>query len=76
MIKLPQIGQGPAKEANTDEIQHDEAGFTNPNLHRRIYTPPDGTENRKYKIGIYGFNSYRTTEINIHDEESTVSEIP
>lgn len=76
MYKLPQIGQGPAKEANADEIQHDETGFTNPNLHRRIYTSPDGVENRKYKIGIYGFNSYRTTEIIVHDEESTVSEIP
>lgn len=47
MIKLPQIGQGPAKEANADEIQYDETGFTNPNLHRRIYTPSDGTENTR-----------------------------
>lgn len=76
MILIPKIGQGSAKEADTNDIQHDETGFTDPDLHRRIYTPPDGTENRKYKLGIYGLDSYRTTEIITHDEESTTSEIP
>lgn len=75
-IVVPQIGQGPAKEVDLEDLKHDKLGFTHPNLHRRIFTPPEGTDNRKYKLGIYGYNSYRTTEIITHDEESTTSEIP
>lgn len=61
-----------------DEVaaNKDAHGFTHPNLHRRIDTPPDGSINRKYAVGIYGADSYRTIELIAHDEESTTSEIP
>ena len=74
--KITKIGQGPAKLANDADIERDETGFTSPNLHRRIFTSPDKTENVEYKVGIHGFDSYRTTEYILHDEESTTSEIP
>ncbi len=76
ITEIPKMGQGPARETDEDDIKRDELGFTHPNLHRRIYTQPDCTANHKYSIGIYGYNSYRTTEIITHDEESTDSEIP
>ena len=67
---IPHIGQGPAKEATSEDLNRDELGFTHPNLHRRIQ------KDKKYKLGIYGYDSYRTTEIVVHDEESTTSEVP
>lgn len=70
------MGQGPSVLADDSDISHDDVGFTHPNLHRRIYTPPDATDNKTYKIGIFGVDSYRTTETYIHDEESTTSEVP
>ena len=30
------MGQGPAKLASDEDLERDEVGFTNPNLHRRI----------------------------------------
>lgn len=66
------------------DYQRDRNGYTNPNLHRRIETPSIVTDEDKaqgildydYKLGIYGLNSYRTTEVITHDEESEISEIP
>lgn len=75
-MDIPKIGQGPAEEANAEDLEKDNIGFTNPNLHRRIFTSPEGTSGHSYKVGIYGYDSYRTTEITLHDEESTTSEIP
>lgn len=79
----PKIGQGPATKVSEDATiidktaqAKDDVGFTHPNLHRRIYTPPDGSINHKYELGIQGVCSYRTTETILHDEESTTSEIP
>lgn len=81
--KYPKIGQGPAtkicedsKIIDTTTKTKDDVGFTHPNLHRRVYTPPEGTLTHKYELGIQGVYSYRTTEILAHDEESTTSEIP
>lgn len=81
--KYPKMGQGPAIKISEDSKiidkaakAKDDAGFTHPNLHRRVYTPPEGSLNHKYELGIQGVCSYRTTEILIHDEESTTSEIP
>lgn len=76
------MGQGPATkiESNSLESTKDEFGYTQPNLHRRVdpQEPNDDTETspREYKLGVYGLDSYRTTEINYHDEESETSEIP
>lgn len=71
---MPKMGQGPAVPIvpGSIEADRDEVGFTHPNLHRRI----DTQEPRKYQLGIYGLDSYRSTEINLHDEESTTDEIP
>lgn len=81
--KFPTMGQGSSSlvregEDVVDEVaaSRDANGFTHPNLHRRIDTPPDGSINRKYALGIYGLDSYRTVEYITHDEESTTSEIP
>jgi len=71
-----------------DQIAYDKdqvTGFTNPNLHRRIDPhEPKHEDNplnqelapREYRLEIKGTNSYRTTTITVHDEESTTSEIP
>lgn len=74
--QIPKMAQGPAKQATVDDTVRDTAGFTNPNLHRRILTPPDGTPDHTYKIGVYGYDSYRMTETFVHDEESRTCEIP
>ena len=78
---MPKVGQGVAKPASLEDIERDNNGFTNPNLHRRIESPgtsnlDEGILDRKYSLGIYGNDSYRTTEIVTHDENSTTSEIP
>lgn len=80
-IDNPKVGQGPAVKASEQDTHKDmEIGFTHPNLHRRIDPkPPKDTkevEIRKYNIGIYTTDSYRTTEISFHDEDSETSEIP
>lgn len=85
--KYPVIGQGPATRADADDLARDELGFTHPNLHRRIMNPgqtPPIAENpldqevapRNYKLQIQNVHSYRTTQINVHDEDSIDSEIP
>lgn len=73
--KIEPMGNGPWKEIESGSAEEsaDRSGFTHPNLHRRLSTD---TEGRKYSVGIYGLNSYRTTTIELHDEESTDSEIP
>lgn len=73
--------EGTLKPLTSEEEAKDTLGFTNPNLHRRIdpHTPTDTKEvkPREYIIGVYDkINSYRTTQIFYHDEESTTSEIP
>lgn len=81
----PQIGQGPARLANAAELARDELGFTNPNLHRRIdpQDPPAADDDRNqevaprdYDLKIQNVHSYRTTTINVHDEESIDNETP
>lgn len=82
MEKFPKTAQGEAVECSEEDIQRDELGFTNPNLHRRIdndIAPEDEKEvkPRTYNIGVWdGQNSYRTEHIYYHDEESTTCEIP
>lgn len=59
-------------------------GYTHPDLYR-IVDPQQpssvpGREDellpRSYNLGIHQFNSYRTTHIHTHDEESEDSEVP
>lgn len=80
---FPKVGQGPATKVSEDNKiidaeakAKDDVGFTHPNLHRRVNTPPEGSLHHKYELGIQSVDSYRTTEIITHDEESTTSEIP
>lgn len=81
----PVMGQGPAELATEDDLERDELGFTNPNLHRRVepHDPPiaDDPRNqeiapRSYQLNIQGVRSYRTTQINVHNEESIDDETP
>lgn len=69
------MGQGKWSQipSGSEEEAKDEAGFTNPNLHRRLDSDTNGVT---YAVGIYGTNSYRYVYIPEHDEESTTSEIP
>lgn len=76
------MAHGVAKPLSEEDKARDDLGFTHPNLHRRV-DPADPPENekevapRKYTLGVYDkLNSYRTTEIFYHDEESTTCEIP
>lgn len=73
-IKMAQGEWKPILEDDYLLLERDHIGFTNPNLHRRKseFIP----KNISYTIGVYGLNSYRTTTIQVHDEESTDSEIP
>lgn len=72
----PAIGEGPAELATPEDIERDDLGFTNPNLHRRVDPKPEGRllgedveyTNREYKFTIGHLNSYRTTTINTHNE--------
>jgi hypothetical protein len=73
--------QGPAKLATPADIDKDEIGITDPNLHRRIdedLTPlePEQVEKDTHSLLVAGTNSYRHTTHYYHDEESTTSEIP
>lgn len=53
------------------EWKRDEVGFTHPNLHRRV-----DSENTIYKISVHGLNAYRVEDIQTHDEETELTEIP
>ena len=79
-ILFPKVEQGPAKLATDEEIQRDAVGFTHPNLHRRIDPQilPESNEYhpREYQLAINSLNSYRTTTIHNHDEETELDEIP
>ena len=81
-IEFPTTAHGVAVPASEEDIQQDEHGMTNPNLHRRIdpkQPAPDSGEvaPKSYIIGVYdGLHSYRTEIIHTHDEESTTCEIP
>lgn len=80
--------QGSAVLASEEDIERDELGFTNPNLHRRIADPTEETliqaddernqelETRTYQVSIMNVNSYRTTHVNTHDEDSIDNETP
>lgn len=77
---IKRMGNGPWKEASDEDVAKDEKGFTMPNLHRRL-DPQQPTSlyevaPREYQIGVYEKDSYRTTKINTHDEESEYDEIP
>lgn len=83
--QYPMIGQGPAKLADADDLARDALGFTNPNLHRRVdpKEPPIAEDPRnqevaprEYQLNIQGLRSYRTTTINVHNEESIDDETP
>lgn len=80
-IQYPKVGQGPAAIASEEDLKKDKLGYTHPNLHRRV-DPQQPAEDsgevspRDYRLGIYSVNSYRTTRVNTHDEESSESEVP
>lgn len=85
-MSIDKLGQGPATKIDegTDEYIKDQNGFTNPNLHRRVEEPSEVSDSEKeqgildykYNLGIYGFNSYRTTETITHSEVSDETEVP
>ena len=63
-----------------DYDRHTNSKFTGPNLHRMTDPKPPHTEvevaPRDYMFSIQGYDSYRTTEVFVHDEDSTDTEIP
>lgn len=85
---FPKTAQGEAKlikddevTLNKEDVDRDNLGFTNLNLHRRIDAkkPRESsqeTSERQYILGVSNVNSYRTVKIVTHDEESSTSEVP
>lgn len=85
MKEYPVMGQGPAVPADEYDKMRDDLGFTNPNLHRRIepQDPPKAddplnqeVQPRDYSLNLQNVHSYRTTTINVHDEDSIYDETP
>lgn len=77
----PKTAQGPAVPAAEHDLEADNLGYTNPNLHRRVdpQAPEADSQEvapREYRLGVYSVNSYRTTKVNTHSESSEESEIP
>ena len=71
------VAQGVAKLANSADIARDELGYTNPNLHRRIDCDISETNRpTEYSLLVGNVNSYRTTRVTLHDEDSTTTEVP
>lgn len=69
--------------ATEEDIEADESGITNPNLHRRVdleLPDPSTQDNPPHSISygflIIGTDSYRIKYMDYHDEESDESEIP
>lgn len=63
MYDRPDIGHGNMKILTDEDLQRDENGFTNPNLHRRI-DPSQGEGEyapRDYNLFISRYDSYRLT---------------
>lgn len=80
-MEFPKTAQGAAVPADSEALEKDEIGFTNPNLHRRVDPQPPAPDSgevapRDYILSVQGVNSYRTEIIYTHDEESTTCEIP
>lgn len=72
------MAQGPAKKASQEDLEKDELGFTNPNLHRRI--ADDVQEEgevapRDYTVLVGGTNSYRTTTIHTYQDPRSSSAV-
>lgn len=66
-------------------LAKDAVGFTDPNLHRRtdpkMHPDPNIEDDeeidaRQYNFTISSVNSYRTTRMTVHDEDSETSEVP
>jgi len=81
MNRFPKTADGEAVICSEEDIQRDDVGFTNPNLHRRVDelepTDPAEVKPRTYQLGVWDrLNSYRTECVYYHDEESTTCEIP
>jgi len=83
-IAYPQYGQGNSTPASDEDIQRDDLGYTNPNLHRRVdpkfpVEADDATDYeltpRDYLIGIQAVNSYRTTIKTEHIDYQDIDKI-
>ena len=74
------LTQGPAVLADEEALNKDRTGYTHPNLHRRIRTDRSKGEGeylpREYNLSVRGVNSYRGTEMFMHNEEATDTEVP
>jgi hypothetical protein len=73
------IGEGKdavqIEDGSTEYVKDQTAGYTHPNLHRRInpVLDPAQVENeelsaREYKLRIVGKDSLRTTSVTVHDD--------
>lgn len=76
----PQKMGGIAHLASEDDLIRDGIGFTHVNLHRRIDPTDAGKEYkeefkpRAYYLQIPNLESYRTTEIFVHNEDPNIEE--
>ena len=70
---FPDMCDGPAVLADSDDLKRDEVGYTNVNLHRRINPTEEGRGkdevfDRSYELCKTNLHSYRTTEEFYRDE--------
>lgn len=73
--------QGKGVLATEEDIERDNVGYTNPNLHRRVDASNPEPESfemkpRTYKFMRQGLNQLQLTEIYYQDDDSNEREIP
>lgn len=73
--------QGPAVLATDADLQRDKNGYTNPNLHRRVYAKQPTADSkevhpRKYSFMRTSVYETQTVEKFTHDDDSDESETP
>lgn len=86
-MEFPKNHQGSAVKlsetnpSDSSELARDAEGITNPNLHRRVDAQQPNSNlgelsPRSYQFTVASRYSYRTTQIHLHEEDSTESELP
>lgn len=70
----------PSGSQNAARVESIPSPYTDPSLYRQIEDDPEilpgEVSKRTYTVNIRGTDSYRSTVITTHDEQSTDSEIP
>lgn len=76
--QFPVMGQGIAKLATDEDLQRDEIGFTNQNLHQRvdIHQLPEEVKPKEYTLMVQSTDYFRAVESYLYSEDDDYDEIP